>query len=302
MNPPLGFLGLGAMGQPMAANLLAQGHTLRIWNRDSAKGSELVAAGAIRAATPASAAEPGGIVISMLADDRALLDISAGPDGLVGRLGAGGVHVSCSTVAGSTLDSLAARHAEHGEVLVAAPVFGRPEAALARKLWVLMAGPQPARARVAPILAQLGQRVVDLGETLAAAAAMKLAGNFMILAAIESMGEAMLLAERHGVARETFAEFFGQSLFACPIYQNYGRQIATRRYRPAGFRLPLGLKDIRLVQDTAAQVNLPMPLADLLRNRLMESVSRGRSELDWTALELSIANAAGSEPEITSGA
>jgi hypothetical protein len=293
MSSSIGFIGLGAMGFPMAQNLLTEQPGLKIWNRTIHKAETLIHLGAEPAGSPADVATPGGIVISMVSDDQALLDVSLGPRGLVGSLGPGGIHISCSTVAPSTLSILAERHAAHGETLVAAPVFGRPDAAAARKLWILLSGPATATERVAPVLAPLGQGIHQLGEKIEAAAAMKLAGNFMILSAVESIGEAMLMAQRYGVEREGFADFFGRTLFAGPIYQNYGKQIATRRYQPAGFKLPLGLKDMRLVSQAAGAVHVPMPLADLLRNRLLESVAKKREDYDWTALELNIAEAAG---------
>jgi len=293
MSSPLGFVGLGAMGFPMAQNLLLDHPGLKIWNRNKQKTVPLIDLGADPAASPADCASPGGIVMSMVADDQALQDICSGPKGLVGALGPGGIHISCSTVAPSTLSALARLHAVQGETLVAAPVFGRPDAAAARKLWILLSGPSVATERAATILAPLGQGIHPLGENIESAAAMKLAGNFMILSAVEGMGEAMLMAQRYGVDREGFADFFGRTLFAGPIYQNYGKQIATRRYKPAGFKLPLGLKDMRLVTQTAAAVNVPMPLADLLRNRLLESMAKNREDYDWTALEMTIAESAG---------
>lgn len=293
MHSSVGFVGLGAMGLPMANNLLEQYPGLKVWNRDHHKAAPLLEQGAQWAPSPGGCASLGGIVISMVADDQALLDVSNGSGGLIGALGPGGIHVSCSTVAPSTLTALAKQHAAHGETLVAAPVFGRPDAAAARKLWILLSGPEAATERVTPILSTIGQGIHPLGENLEAAAAMKLAGNFMILSAVEGMGEAMLMAQRYGVDREGFAEFFGRTLFSGPIYQNYGKQIATRRYKPAGFKLPLGLKDMRLVSQAAGAVNVPMPLADLLRNRLLESLAKNRDNFDWTALEMTIAEAAG---------
>jgi 3-hydroxyisobutyrate dehydrogenase-like beta-hydroxyacid dehydrogenase len=293
MSSSIGFIGLGAMGLPMALNLLSEQPGLKVWNRNKEKAKSLIDLGAEPAASPSDCCTLGGIVISMVSDDQALMDISSGPRGIIGALGPGGIHISCSTVAPSTLKTLAERHAALGEALVAAPVFGRPDAAAARKLWILLSGPKAATERAADLLAPLGQGIHHLGDSIEAAAAMKLAGNFMILSAVESMGEAMMMAQRYGVDREGFADFFGRTLFAGPIYQNYGKQIATRRYHPAGFKLPLGLKDMRLVTQSAGAVNVPMPLADLLRNRLLESMAKKREEYDWTALELTIAEAAG---------
>jgi len=294
-SPSIGFIGLGAMGLAMAQNLLQDHPGIKVWNRSPQKTETLIQHGAQMALSPADCATPGGIVITMVSDDQALHDVCMGGNGLMGALGPGGIHISCSTVAPSTLTTLAEQHAKHGEHLIAAPVFGRPDAAAARKLWILLAGAREATARVIPILAPLGQGIHELGEQIEAAAAMKLAGNFMILSAVESLGESMMMAQRYGVDREGFAEFFGRTLFAGPIYQNYGKQIATRRYHPAGFKLALGLKDMRLVSQAAGAVQVPMPLVDILRNRLIESMAKQRQEHDWTALELSIAEAAGED-------
>jgi 3-hydroxyisobutyrate dehydrogenase-like beta-hydroxyacid dehydrogenase len=293
MSTHIGFIGLGAMGLPMAKNLLKAGHTLSVWNRTPEKAQELATLGAQVASTPRGVIEAGGIVISMVAHDSALLDITLGPDGILGALGPDGIHISCSTVAPDTVKTLAEQHEAQGERLLAAPVFGRPDAAAAQKLWILLSGDEGAQKRVTPILEAMGQNVQSLGGQVEAAAALKLAGNFMILSVVESMGEGMLLAERHGVSRQTYAEFFGRSIFACPIYQNYGKQVAERRYRPAGFKLPLGLKDMRLVTRAAEKVGVPMPLADLLKNRLIESLAKNRADIDWTGMELSIADSAG---------
>lgn len=293
MMPSIGFIGLGAMGLPMAKNLLDAGYPLKVWNRSRDKADALTAFGAEVVNSPRETATPGGIVISMVADDLALEAICEGSEGLVGALGPHGIHLSCSTVSPRTLLALEALHQAHGETLLAAPVFGRPDAAAAKKLWILLSGDARQQERVAELLGHLGQGMQALGGSVETAAAMKLAGNFMILSAVEVLGESMLLAERYGVPRATLADFFGRTLFAGPIYQNYGKQIAERRYRPAGFKLPLGLKDMRLVAQAAERVGVPMPVADLLKNRLVESMSKGRSDLDWTAIELSIADAAG---------
>lgn len=296
MHKTIAFLGLGQMGEPMARHLLQAGFAVRVYNRTAAKAAALRQAGAEVVANPAEAVEPGGIVVSMLANDAALEEVTLGHPGVGGiaeALGEGGLHISMSTVSPATASRLAAVHAEHGGCYVAAPVFGRPEAAAARKLWICVSGAAKAKERARPLFDAMGQGVHDFGDDPAAANVVKLAGNFLIASAIEALGEALALGEKNGIERIALAGFFSQTIFACPIYQNYGRSIAEQKYTPPGFRLALGMKDINLVLDAAAASQVPMPLASLLHDRLLASLANGRADLDWTALALGISADAG---------
>jgi 3-hydroxyisobutyrate dehydrogenase-like beta-hydroxyacid dehydrogenase len=277
----------------MAANLLRAGHTLRVWNRSPQKADDLVAQGAQRVERPADAVAPDGIVITMLADDAALETVVAGPDGIGERLGAGGIHLSMSTVAPATSQRMAALHQARGAAYVAAPVFGRPDAAAAKLLFMLSAGPTPACERVQPLLEAMGQKVFQLGEDPAHANIIKLGGNFMIMTAIEALAEAMTLGEKYGVARHKMAEVLTQSILPAPLFINYGRQIASHTYKPAGFKLALGLKDANLVLAAASSARMPMPLASLMQNRFLSAMAKGRGEADWTIAALGVAEDAG---------
>jgi len=283
------------MGTPIARNLLAAGFAVRVYNRTAARAAPLVAEGAEQASNAGDAVAADGIVVTMLADDAALEEVVTGRNGIGDKLGRGGVHVSMSTVAPATARSLAAFHAERGAAYVAAPVFGRPEAAAANKLWVCVSGAAAAKARVRPLLEAVGQGVQDFGEEPAAANVVKLAGNFLIMSAMEAIAEAQTLAEKHGIDRAQLASFFGGTIFGCPIYQNYGRLIAGKTYEPAGFRLVLGLKDSKLVLDAAEEAKVPMPLASLLRDRFLSGVARGRGSMDWSVIARAIAEEAGIE-------
>ena len=289
----IGFIGLGQMGKPMAANLLAAGYRLRAYNRSAGRVQELGAAGVTPAAKPVEAAVPGGIVVTMIANDQALEEVVQGMGGFGEVLGEGGVHLSMSTVAPATARRLAAYHADRGSAYVAAPVFGRPEAAAARKLWICVAGAPAARSRVQPLLDVLGQRVYDFGDNPASANVVKLAGNFLIVTALEAMAESFALAAKNGVDPARFATVMNETLFGGPIYQNYSRLIASGIYEPAGFKLSLGKKDIDLVQQTANESRVPMPLASLLHDRLLSGLARNRGDLDWTALALGVREDAG---------
>lgn len=296
MGETIGFVGLGHMGRPMAENLLHAGMALRVHNRTAGKMAPLVERGAAAANTPGEAAPPGGIVVTMLADDRALEAVTLGPAGLVEALGAGGVHLSMSTVSPATARRLAAAHAERGSTYVAAPVFGRPDAAAARKLWIAAAGPAAALARVRPLLEAMGQGIFPFGEEPAAANVVKLCGNFLIASAMEAMAEAFTLGEKNGIARDHLAQLFASTLFACPIYANYGRMIAAQQYEPAGFALRLGAKDVGLVVGTAVESRTPMPLAQLLQHHYVSGLARGWGELDWSAIARVVSAEAGLPP------
>jgi 3-hydroxyisobutyrate dehydrogenase-like beta-hydroxyacid dehydrogenase len=287
------FIGLGAMGEPMASSVLRSGIALTVYNRSRERAAPLATAGAKVADSVAAAVTPGGVVITMLANDAALLDVTLGDSGVADRLGAGGLHISMSTVSPETSRHLAAEHAKRGSLWLSAPVFGRPEAAAAQKLWICQSGAAEAKARAKPLLQAMGQAIHDFGEEPGAANVVKLSGNFLILSAVEAMAEALTFAEKSGIDRQALAGFLGQTIFNCPIYQNYGRILAAQTYEPAGFKLELGMKDVRLVRDAAESATVPMPLADLLHTRMLTSLAKGRGQLDWTAIEMVSAEDAG---------
>ncbi|MFL5496646.1 MAG: NAD(P)-dependent oxidoreductase [Gemmatimonadales bacterium] len=277
----VGFIGLGAMGQAMAANLLEAGHHLRVWNRSRAPMDELARQGAepVKEARLAF----GGIVISMLADDDAVRQVILS-QGLLEAAPAGTVHVNMASISVAFAQSLAAEHRHRGIQYVAAPVFGRPEMAVAGQLNVVAAGDAAAIDRVQPLLDVVGQRTWRLGAEPHQANALKIAGNFMIAAAIESMAESSVMVERYGVPPAELLNVMTSTLFAAPVYQNYGALIVDRRYEPAAFRLALGLKDLRLVLEAADGARTPMPFAGVLHDHLLEAVAQGDGERDWAAL------------------
>ena len=293
MSERIGFIGLGNMGQPMALNLLKAGFELHVYNRNPARAEPLVAQGAQQVFKPSEVAEPGGIVVTMVANDSALESVVLGKEGFLERLGQNGIHLSMSTVSPATAHKLADLHAKQGSIYLAAPVFGRPAAAAAGKLWICLSGAQAGKERVQPVLNALGQGIFDFGEDPGAANVVKLAGNFLIAAAMEGMAEALTLAEKNGIDRSKVIDMLGQTSFACPIYQNYGKAIAEKRYMPPGFYLSLGLKDVGLVLQTADSAKMPMPFASLLHDRFLASVAKGRGDMDWSALALDVSEDAG---------
>jgi 3-hydroxyisobutyrate dehydrogenase-like beta-hydroxyacid dehydrogenase len=289
----IGYVGLGGMGHAMASNLIGKGHALRVWNRSPGKAADLVAQGAMLVDHPGQAVASDGIVFTMVADDAALEQVVGGPDGIAAKLGPGGIHVSMSTVSPETTRKLAALHAERGASFIAAPVVGRPTAAAAAMLFILVAGEAGARDKIMPLLETMGQRVLPLGDDPVAASIVKLSGNFMIMGVIEAMAEAATLCEKYGVERSAMMDVMTQSIFATPLYVNYGKLIAQHDYASPGFKLSLGFKDANLVMAAARKAHVPMPLASMMHDRFLSALAKDRGELDWTAAALNVSEDAG---------
>jgi 3-hydroxyisobutyrate dehydrogenase-like beta-hydroxyacid dehydrogenase len=289
----IGFIGLGQMGAAIAANLVRAGHDVAVWNRSVAKAEPLVQSGASLMATPKAAAANRAVVFTMLADDAALAAVLDGDDGLMAGLSADAVHVSMSTIAVASAERIAATHRARGQRFLCAPVFGRPAAAAAGKLFVAAAGDPADLKTVTPPLEAISQRVFYLGATPSSASLVKLCGNFMILAAIEALGEAMALAEKGGVAKQHLLEVLTGTLFDSPVYRTYGEILIEGRFKPAGFAAPLGLKDMRLVGQSAETLRVPMPLLSLLRDHLLQTIALEGEDVDWSAIAQVIKKNAG---------
>ncbi|HTV97753.1 MAG TPA: NAD(P)-dependent oxidoreductase [Steroidobacteraceae bacterium] len=289
----IGFLGLGQMGSGIAANLLRAGHELAVWNRSASKAQPLVSQGALLAATPRQAAAGRPLVITMLADDAALDQVLQGSNGILEGLMRGALHVSMSTVAVSTADRLAALHADRGQRFLSAPVFGRPDAAAAGKLFIVAAGAKADFEEASALFPSIGQKVFYIGETPASANLVKLCGNFTILAAIECIAEAMTLAQKGGVPKKLFAEVLTGTLFDAPVYRNYGAALVEERFKPAGFAAPLGLKDMRLVGQSAEALRVPMPVLNVLRDHLLQTIGSEGEDIDWSAIGMTVARNGG---------
>jgi 3-hydroxyisobutyrate dehydrogenase-like beta-hydroxyacid dehydrogenase len=278
----VGFIGLGNMGKSIATNLIRAGHRLCVWNRSSGPAQELAALGAKIAAEPADAAR-GEVLMSMLADDDAYRTVLIGQR-VLENAAVGLIHVNLATISVAFARELAQLCAKRGIPYVAAPVFGRPEVAQAAKLNVVAAGDGAALARIEPLLSAIGQRTWPLGTQAERANVVKLAGNFMIASALETMGEAAALAQAHGIASADFLNILTSTLFAAPVYQIYGRIIAEQRYQPAAFKLALGLKDVRLALQAGEAANVPLPFASVLRDHFLEAIAIGKADHDWAAI------------------
>jgi 3-hydroxyisobutyrate dehydrogenase-like beta-hydroxyacid dehydrogenase len=279
----VGFIGLGRMGAGMAANLVKAGHEVTVYNRTPAKAEALVAQGAKAAASVAGACQ-GDAVITMLANDEALESVVRGEQGLVDSLPSGALHVSASTISVALSEKLTAAHAKAGQRFVAAPVFGRPEAAAAGQLFVIAAGERTAVDAVAPLFEAIGQKTFVVSEAPKAANLVKLSGNFLIASVIESLGEAMALVGKGGIDQHQYLEILTSTLFNVPVYKNYGALIVNKAFEPAGFTAPLGLKDIRLTLSAAEDLRVPLPFASVLRDRFLTLLAHGGDRLDWSAI------------------
>jgi 3-hydroxyisobutyrate dehydrogenase-like beta-hydroxyacid dehydrogenase len=279
----IGFIGLGNMGAAMAANLLKAGHELAVYNRTASKAEPLVRLGA-RAERSIEAVCAAEIVITMLADDDALEDIVFGKGGVLASLKKGAAHISSSTISVALSRRLAAAHTAAGQRYLAAPVFGRPEAAANAKLFVVVGGPAELVGTYMPLFQAMGQRTFVMSKKPEDANLVKLSGNFLIAVVIESLGEALALIGKGGLDQQQYLDLLTSTLFDAPVYKTYGRLIVERRFEPAGFAAPLGHKDIRLTLAAAESLNVPLPLASLLRDRFLTLLARGGETLDWSAI------------------
>ena len=289
----VGFIGLGQMGIGIARNLLRAGHTVTVYNRTRSRAEELADEGARVADSPAEAARDAEALVTMLADDAAVEQVIFGEKGALAAMPDGAVHLSMSTISVALSARLNEAHAAAGQGYVAAPVFGRPQAAAAAELLVVASGAAAEIEKSRALLEAVGQSLVVIGEQATAANVVKITGNFLIASVMESLGEAFALLKKSGVDAGQFLELMTKSLFAAPIYRNYGKLILAESFDPPGFKLKLGLKDVKLALEAAEAVAAPLPLASLLRDHMLTGVARGYSEMDWTAVTRVIAENAG---------
>jgi 3-hydroxyisobutyrate dehydrogenase-like beta-hydroxyacid dehydrogenase len=288
----VGFIGLGQMGSAIALNLVKAGHRVTVYNRTRAKAEALATQGAEVADSLADACGHP-MLITMLADDAAVEAAFFGDGNGLSALGQGAVHISMSTISVALSDRLAEAHRNAGQSYVAAPVFGRPEAAAAAKLFVVAAGPAAALARCQPLFDAIGQRTFVIGDKPSSANLVKLSGNFLLAAVIECLGEAFALTRKGGIDPHLYLEILTSTLFSAPAYKTYGTIIANQQYEPAGFKMSLGLKDIRLALAAADALAAPMPVASLVHDHFLAGVAQGAGDLDWAGLARLAATNAG---------
>lgn len=287
------FVGVGRMGQVMARRILAAGHDLGVYNRSPDKTRALAAEGARLLRSIAEAACYGEAVYTMLSDDAALEDVAGQAGGLLQSLPEGGVHICAGTHSVGAIRKLDAAHASAGQVLVAAPMLGRPDVVVAGQAGVLTAGPQPVLDRLRPLFEAIGRRVFEAGAEPAAAAAIKIANNFVLGCAIEAMGEGFSLIRKHGVAPQVFFDVMTDGLFAASAYKSYGKIIVDESYDRVGQIAVLGLKDANLVLAAAEAAGVPLPSCNVWRDRLVGAIAHGDGDKDWAVMALEQARASG---------
>ncbi|MFY9642877.1 MAG: NAD(P)-dependent oxidoreductase [Rhodomicrobium sp.] len=288
----VGFIGLGQMGEGMAASLMKAGHELTVYNRTREKAAALAKEGAKVAANVAEACQ-GDAVITMLANDEAVSGVVFGGGGVLASLRKGAMHISSSTIGATLPAMMTAAHAEAGQRFISAPVFGRPDVAAKGQLFIVAAGEPETVKAAQPLLDAMGQKTFVISETPKDANLVKLSGNFLIAVVIESLGEAMALIEKAGIDKHRYLEVLTSTLFSAPVYKTYGTLIADAKFEPAGFAAPLGQKDIRLTLAAAEALQVPLPLASLLRDRFLELLANGGERLDWSAVSSLAARDAG---------
>ena len=285
----LGFIGLGSLGTPIAANILDSGHELYIYNRTASKAAPLTAKGAVACDSIPALAKECRIVFTIVSDDAALKSIVSGEKGLLQNLSEGSIHVSLSTILPATAKELADWHGSRGQQYLASPVFGRPDAAAARKLNFVVAGPAALQLQIGPLLKDAGAAGIwDFGEDITAANTVKICGNFLIAAAMEAIGESVALAKASNVDPALMWNLFTQTLFNAPVYHNYSTTIVQQQFEPGAFTMQLGLKDMNLALQQAASVQQKMPLADLLKEHMQQLVTEGKGHIDWSAVATGI--------------
>ena len=290
----IAFVGLGHMGSAIAGSLLKAGHELTVFNRTRQKAGALAQQGAQVADSVAQAVQASEAVLTMLADDAAVSDIVFDKTGIAGSLPRGAVHISLSTISVALAKKLAHEHASRDQVYLSAPVFGRPDAAEARKLLVVAAGDNQAVERMRSLFDAIGRHTYFAGDQPWQANLVKLNGNFMLAAIMETFGEAFATMRKAGVDHHLFYEIMTE-LFGSPVYKNYGGAIASEKFQPAAFPLKLGLKDIRLGLEAAGELNVPMPFASILRDHFLSAMALGQDQMDWSSVGMIPARMAGLE-------
>lgn len=280
----IGFLGLGHMGSKMAKRLIESGHQLQVYNRTAAAADELVKRGARFAAQPMDVSDVE-VYITMLADDSALESVLFGEKGLFKSIQPGAIHLSMSTISPALAERLEKEHQSRDCAFAGAPVFGRPEAAEAGKLFVMAGGSAAEVQRCSPVFEALSQKVFHVSEKPALAHLTKILGNFMLLSSVQILSESLAIAQKSGLDQKLFLEAMAGSLFSAPFYKSYGTMMIEKTYdKKVAFKLPLALKDIRLAQKAAESINSPLPSASLVHDQIITAIARGMKDMDLSAL------------------
>jgi len=291
----IGFIGLGRMGQGMASRLLGGGHDLLVYNRTAGKTADLEKAGAKVAGSIADVCRERDMVIAMVADDNALETVTFHPGGVRDSLAKGSVYCSMGTHSAGVIQSIDAALKKNGLTFVAAPVLGRPDAAAAGQIVIVSAGPADALKKCEPVFSILGRKTMEAASAPEAAIAIKLANNFVLGCAVETMAEAFALVRKYGVQPQVFYDVMTEGLFAAPAYKVYGKLIVDSSYDKPGFTVKLGLKDIKLALAAAELVGVPLPSGSVVRDRLVGALGHDEGDKDWAVLGREAARSCGLE-------
>ena len=289
----VGFIGLGRMGSAMARRLIDGKHDVGVYNRSLDKLKALTDAGAKPLDLIKAAATYGDAVFTMLADDAALLEVVSKPGGLLQSLPKGGIHICAGTHSVAAMQNIKKLHGDAGQILIATPMLGRPELVASGQAGMLVAGDKDTVARCHPLFDAIPRRTFEAGPDPVAAAAIKIANNFVLGCAIEAMGEGFSLIRKYDVTPDVFLDVMTDGLFACSAYKVYGKIIAEERYQPAGQRAILGLKDANFALEAGGAVGVPLPSGNVWRDRLVGAVAHGEAEYDWAVMAKDQARASG---------
>ncbi len=289
----VGFIGLGRMGGAMARRLIDAKHDVGAYNRTAERLKPLTEHGAKPLDSIKAAANYGEAVFTMLADDAAVLEVVRRSGGLLQSLPAGGIHICAGTHSVATMAQLKKLHGEVGQVLIATPMLGRPEVVASGQAGMVLGGAKAALDRCGPLFEAIARRTFEAGADPVAAAAIKIANNFVLGAAIEAMGEGFSLIRKYDVVPDVFYDVMTDGLFACSAYKIYGKIIAEERYLPAGQRAILGLKDANFALEAGGAVGVPLPSGNVWRDRLVGAVAHGEGEHDWAVMAKDQARASG---------
>jgi 3-hydroxyisobutyrate dehydrogenase-like beta-hydroxyacid dehydrogenase len=289
----VGFIGLGRMGQGMAGRILDAGHDLLVSDPVPGQTTSLEEAGAVAVSSPSAATEGRDVVISMLPSDKILDIVLHGDNGLIDGMDASCIHMAMGTHGVKAINAAAAAHADAGLTFVASPVLGRPDLAAQGLLKVCPGGPAAAVEKVLPLLEIIGQQTFRVGEQQQASAAVKIANNFVLGCAIETMGEALSMVEKLGVDPKLFFEVMTQGLFAAPAYDVYGKMIVDQNWDSHGATAIIGLKDADLALEAAEVAEVPLPSTQVWRDYLIKAIERGEGDLDWAVMAREQARASG---------
>jgi 3-hydroxyisobutyrate dehydrogenase-like beta-hydroxyacid dehydrogenase len=291
----VGFIGLGRMGQGIAGNVLGGGHDVAVYNRTASKADALVKDGATLAASVAEVCAGRDVVITMLAHDAALDEVTHAEGGLLQSLPDGAIHLAMGTHSVVVTGQMAEAHDAAGKLFVACPVLGRPDMAAAGQLGLVPGGRADLVDKCRPLLENIGRRTFEAGENPASAASIKVTNNFVLGCAIEAMGEGFALTRKYGVAPAVFYDVLADGMFNCPAYKIYGDIIAKEDYDRVGITATLGLKDANLALQAGEAVGVPLPSGNAWRDRLIGAVAHGDGEKDWAVVGREQARASGLE-------